>query len=268
VTSVMSMAGLLYPPSARKRVIVALRAYFDESGTHWGGPQASDVFVLCGYLAPTELWDNKTDSGFKARWDGVMHGKPFHATEMETNPQGPTVKVELANLVRKSGIIGIRGGISIPAFKRLVVPHIKQRKEKEDPYLFLFADVICEAVRRADMFLNENKEERIGFVFADHKRWSLIAHEMYDHVKADDETPIEVSGKMGAVAFDCIDEFVPLQAADHLAFESFHYMTDPQGTPARPAMNLLIDWPQVFGTFYGEKALTLYVEKCKAEGIL
>src|SRR5437763_15687939 len=128
MTSISGMAGMLHPPSASARVIVALRAYFDESGTHWSGPQACDVFVLCGYLAPESLWDDKTPNGFKAKWDAVMHGTPFHATDMETNPQGPAVKLELAKLVINSGVIGIGGGISIPAYKRLMLPYIEQFK--------------------------------------------------------------------------------------------------------------------------------------------
>jgi len=88
MTSVKSMAGLLHPPSSTVRLIVALRAYLDESGTHWSGPQACDVFVLCGYIAPESLWDDKTERGFLSNWNSIMHDKPFHATEMESNPQG------------------------------------------------------------------------------------------------------------------------------------------------------------------------------------
>jgi len=103
-------------PFAKAQVIVALRAYFDESGTHWGGPMACDVFVLCGYLAPESLWDDKTPNSFLAKWNDVMHGKPFHAKEMESNPQGPEVKLALANLVRKSSVIGVEGAIHIPSY--------------------------------------------------------------------------------------------------------------------------------------------------------
>src|SRR5438309_1832234 len=132
------MGGLLHPPDAKTRIIVSLRAYFDESGTHSGGPMASDSFVLCGYIAPESLWDDKSLTGFKARWDSVMHGKPFHATEMEQNPQGPEVKLLLANLVNKSGVIGVRGGISIPSYNELLLPIIHQLRELDSPYLFLF----------------------------------------------------------------------------------------------------------------------------------
>jgi hypothetical protein len=86
VTSIKSMAAMLHPPSARSRVIVTLRAYFDESGTHWSGPNACDVFVLCGYVGTESLWDDKTPNSFWGKWNDVMHGYPFHATKMESNP--------------------------------------------------------------------------------------------------------------------------------------------------------------------------------------
>jgi hypothetical protein len=175
-----------------------------------------------------------------------MHGKPFHATKMENNPQGPAVKLALANLVNKSGVIGIGGGMSIPDYKRLLLPYVKQVNGKDDPYLFLFADVICEAIVRSEIFVGENHDEPVGFVFANHNRCSLTAFGFYETVKNDAKTPIELRRRMGTVAFEDNDKFVPLQAADHLAFESFHYMNDPMGTK-RPTMNRFLDWPQNFG---------------------
>jgi len=34
MTPITGMGGMLHPLSAKARIIVALRAYFDESGTH------------------------------------------------------------------------------------------------------------------------------------------------------------------------------------------------------------------------------------------
>jgi Protein of unknown function (DUF3800) len=266
MTSVKSMGGLLHPPLAKDRIIVALRAYFDESGTHWSGPKASNVFVLCGYIAQESVWDDKTENSFTGKWNNVMHGKPFHATEMESNPQGPDTKLALANLVNKCGIIGIGGGLSIPAYRRLMLPYIQKKYAPCDPYLFLFADVICEAVKQAEMFVGENIDEPVAFVFAAHKRWSLAAHEFYNSVKGDVNVPLEVRGRMGAIAFEDLDKFIPLQAADHLAFECYHYMNDPPRT-WRPTMKRLMDWPQNHGRYYNEEGLLTYIQHCKAEGL-
>jgi hypothetical protein len=248
------------------RIMVALRAYFDESGTHWGGPLACDVFSLCGYLAQESLWDGNTEDGFPARWNNIMHGRPFHATEMESNPQGPEVKLALANLVNNCGVIGVAGGLSIPDYKRLLRPYVKRTDGTDSPYLFLFADVICETVKRSEMFVGESPDEPIAFVFASHPLWSAQALEFYNTVKDDEKTPVEVRRRMGAVAFEDIDAFVPLQAADHLAFETYHSMNDPPGTN-RPAMNRLMAWEQNYGRFYNEQGILSYIKHCKEEGI-
>lgn len=268
MTSVASMAGMLHPPSARAKVIVTLRAYFDESGTHWGGTLACDVFVLSGYLATESLWDDHTPTSFSAKWTDVMHGKPFHAKEMESNPQGPEVKLALANLVKKSGIIGVIGGIHIPSYKRLLLPHIQRLSGTDNPYLFLFADVIAQAATSAAMFIGEDQNEPIGFVFARHELWSLQAHKFYQELERGRDTPEDVRLRLGSIAFGDMARFIPLQAADHLAFETYHQMNDPPGT-SRPAMNILMDQVrgQNHGTYYDEKGILAYIELMKKEGI-
>jgi len=242
---------MLHPPSARSRVIVALRAYFDESGTHWGGPNACDVFVLGGYIATESLWDDRTPASFVGRWENVMHGKPFHATEMVIN----------------SGVIGVGGGIHIPSYKSLLLPYIEQQKGVDNPYLFLFADVICEAVKNSAMFLGEDQYEPIGFVFANHAKWSIEALQMYNAITSDPATPEDIRSRMGSVAFEDIERFIPLQAADHLAFESYHFMNDSPGAPPRPAQQILMDWPQNHGSYYNERGIKSYIEKMKQEGL-
>ncbi len=266
MTSIAGMAGMLHPPSATTRVIVALRAYFDESGTHWGGPLACDSFVLCGYLAPELFWDDKTENSFTSRWNNVMHGKPFHATEMDGNPQADTVKPMLADVVIKSGIVGVGGGVHIPTFKRLLDEYIPKNDTLRDPYLFLFTDVILEAIGRSQMFIDEDEDEPIGFVFANHERWSLIAHDLY--LKMQNQLEWENRRRLGVPAFDDIDRFIPLQAADHIAFETYHYMNDPPGTPERRTMSKFLSWPQHHGRYWKEKPLRQLFEECKKDGKL
>lgn len=267
-------AGLLHPPSAKKRVVVALRAYFDESGTHWSRPDrdspasgSCDTFVLCGYIGTEALWDDRTPSSFEAKWNEVMHGKPFHAKEMESNPQGPDVKRALANLVRTQGVIGVGGAIHIPSYNKHLLPLIQQLKQENNPYLFLFADVIAQAVKCSEMFVGESNDEPIGFVFASHKKWSIEALQFYNQVKDDPETPKDVQRRMGAIAFEDMENFIPLQVADHLAFETYHAMNDPPEA-RRPAMRLLMDWDQNHGSYYHELGILNYIEKCRAEGVL
>jgi hypothetical protein len=196
-----------------------------------------------------------------------MHGKPFHAGEMESNPQGLAVKLSLSNLLNQSGVIGIRGGLSLPAYRKILLPHILTNGGDDNPYRFLFCEVIAEAVKRSAIFLKEDQKEPIGFVFADIKKWRDDALKFYYYMRDDADTPKEVSSRMGPVAFECAKKFVPLQAADHLAFEMWHFVTDPP-TTQRPATNVLMNWPQNHGMFYHENTLELYVERLQNEGRL
>lgn len=245
---------------------MTLRAYFDESGTHWGGPMASDVFVLCGYLATESLWDDKSTQSFESRWDAVMHGKPFHAKEMESNPQAGTVKPMLADIVIGAGVIGVGGGVHIPTFKRLVDEYIPKNDTLRDPYLFLFSDVILETIEKSLMFIGEDHNEPIGFVFADVRLWAEIALDLYHKMKTQIEW--QNRARLGSIAFDDMERFVPLQAADHIAFETYHYMNDPPGTAVRPTMNKFLSWPQNHGRYWKEMLLRQLFEECKKDGNL
>jgi len=86
---------------------VALRAFFDESGTHWGGPMACDVFVLCGYLAPESLWDDKTPNSLLAKWNDVMNGKPFTRKKWNRIHRGQKLNLHLSTLLERV-VLGAR----------------------------------------------------------------------------------------------------------------------------------------------------------------
>ena len=103
-------------------------------------------------------------------------------------------------------------------------------------------------------------------MFANTELWAEETHKFYDMLKVDEETPDDVRRRMGAVAFEDMEKFVPLQAADHLAFESYHYRNDPRGTH-RPVMNLLMDWDQNYGNYYDEPSILKYIDRMKKEGI-
>jgi len=264
MTSIKSMGGMLHPTSATTRIIVALRAYFDESGTHWGGPLSCDVFVLCGYIAPESLWDDNSPQSFVQKWASVMHGVPFHATVMESNPQADTVKPMLADVVIGSGVIGIGGGVHIPTFRRLMQSYVVKNEALSDPYLFLFNNVILEAIERSAMFIGENPAEPIGFVFANTALWSAAAHDLY--LKMQNQIEWQNRSRLGAVAFEDMERFVPLQAADHIAYETYHLMNDPPGTPVRPIMNKFRNWPQHHGRIWKEPQIQQLIEECERDG--
>ena len=182
MTSVEKTRWLLHPPAARKRMSVSLIAYFDESGTHSGGPSAAKNFVIAGYIAPESVWRDV----FTPQWTALLerfelpdNARYFHATELESRKypynrliatQRDDLKMSAVAIAINCGIIGVGGGITTEAYKRLLAPYIKQGKVHKDPYVFLFSDVLLESINVSHMFVGENPEEKIGFVFENHPR--------------------------------------------------------------------------------------------------
>lgn len=256
---------------------MSLVAYFDESGTHSGGPNAAKTFVIAGYIAPESIWRDV----FTPQWAALLDrfelpDKPvpryFHATEVEsggypynrlTERQREDLKMSAVTIALNCGIIGVGGGVMTEAYKRLMAPYFDERSIPKDPYVFLFTDVLLQCIEVSHMFIGEKSEEKIGFVFENHPRWSLEAHEMFVMLQTEEEWPSRT--RLGTVAFEEKKLFPPLQVADHLAFETYHYMDNDQ---ERPAMNRFRSWPQNHGRYYNEEGLKGFLEICKRDGKL
>lgn len=254
---------------------MSLVAYFDESGTHSGGPNAANSFVIAGYIAPESVWRKAFDPQWTAmleRFELPDEPDPryFHATDLEsgkypynrlTETQRSELKASAVNIAINCGIIGVGGGVLTEAYKRLLSPYIEQGKVHKDPYVFLFSDVLLECIQVSHMFLGEDPTEQIGFVFDNHPRWSIEAHEMFIMMQNDEDWPPR--NRLGTVAFEDKKHYRPLQAADHIAFETFHYMNSDA---PRPAMNRFKSWPQNHGRYYNEQGLQAFIDLCKKDG--
>jgi len=263
---------------------VALKAYFDESGTHWGGPNAANVFVLCGYIAPADVWDG----GFEKKWSAMLE-KPaitpklefFHAEDVEgrgskrfrrlKQRERDDLKTTALNIVVNSGMLGVGVGVELDAFRRLVVndPAVAA-VVPANPYMFAFNAVLVETVLMADAFIGESNES-IGFVFEDHPQWSVHALSMYNDIKKDPEWPKERRRRLGTPAFDCKEKFKALQAADHLAYETWRYMENKRAkknATLRPAMNRFLSWQQHHGRYFDEHGILEFLRILREDGKL
>lgn len=278
--SVRQMGSIVHLPSAKRRLTVALKAYFDESGTHWGGPHAAKEFVLCGYIATQDVWDN----GFEKRWSEMLQ-KPtitpklthFHAEDVEgrgskefrklTWKDREELKTTAVSIVVSSGMFGVGVGVELEPFARLVVADPEVSKLiPANPYLFAFNCVLVETIFLADGFIGEPKEE-IAFIFEDHPKWSIHALQMYNDIKRSPDWPPEKRGRLGTPTFEDKKKYKPLQAADHLAYETWRFMegTHKKNVPIRPAMNRFRDWPQHHGRYFDERLLREFIRIQKEE---
>ena len=70
---------------------------------------------------------------------------------------------------------------------------------------------------------------------------------------------------MGAITFEDKKKFKPLQAADQLAYETHHLLSD--SGPGRPILEKLMHaWPQLRGKYFDEDGLRSLIEETRRSG--
>jgi hypothetical protein len=251
--------------------MVVLKAYFDESGLHGN----SQVFTIAGYVAPEEEWDER----FCPKWRGILKMpqiRPplefFHAADLEglgsgrfrliTQPEREQLKTDAVNTVVNSGLLGIASAVLMQAYRQFVVG--KAKEVIGDQYLLCFQHVIIETAKRAKTFLNEDCHRPIAFIFARQPRWEALARKLYR--KMLDKQDWRHRYRLGTIEFADAKECPPLQGADHLAYETYRYMAQPD--PPRPAMRRFLSWPQCYGKYFNHAALQDLIEQLRKSGKL
>jgi hypothetical protein len=278
MVSIRQMGGIVHPLSAIARITVMLRAYFDESGTHWDkGRLGSRAFVLCGYVAPEDVWDKD----FSPKWEAMLK-KPnispplsyFHAREIEGKGKGrfgritkrerEILKSDAVNIATGSAIRGIASAVLIESYRKY-----KETLDRavDDPYMLCFQRVINDVMQISPIFLGEDPNEKIAFIFAHHPRWSLMANDMYNKL-LDPKHSCWCRSRLGTIAFQDPKGFAPLQVADHLAFEVFHAMSGARGRKMRPAMRRFTDCYNFGGGFFDDAGIESFIAECKKTGKL
>ena len=71
---------------------------------------------------------------------------------------------------------------------------------------------------------------------------------------------------MGAIAFEEKTKFKPLQAADQLAYEICHYLSDRRARVTRPILDKFLRWPQLSGTYFDEDGLLSFIGELRKAG--
>jgi hypothetical protein len=280
--TVRQMASLVHPSSASRRVMVVLRAYFDESGLH----SNSGVFALSGYVAPEKEWkrlesrwhtllqkplryDNPKISAKRAA--AISHPLEYlHATEMEGMGKGRFRALGQRNrdylvsssvsIVLSSGVIGISSAIILPEYERL---DEKTREVIGEPYLLCFQFAVTEVAKKARLFLGEDHSEDIAYIFEQHPLWQEKATNLWNSAVAQG---YKTKYRMGSVTFEDKKKFIPLQAADRYAFETYQHFACP--SHSRDTWKKLMDSPQHRGKFFDRGGFESLIEQCKGAGRL
>jgi len=216
-------------------------AYIDESGIH----KDSNVFVLAGYLAPEKEWTR-----FIPRWQAVLQKygvSVFHASEFNSctgefekfkdNKEGQTaLAVELLKTISdRPRIIPFNTGIIIKDYDALLRPVLSPNPEH--PYYISMKILLSQMAVAMNHIREYPTHERIACVFDRQTEFGKRAVELFNMA-------LEDKGWQGqrrycpGISFVAKHDYIPLQPADALAYESYrefdrryHY---PKRSPRPP----------------------------------
>src|SRR5258706_4136255 len=239
-TRVASISRLLHPPESQTRflAVLDLTAYLDESGH----PSSSQVFAIAGYVATSEEWDR-----FAARWIDVLRSygvNEFHtvdcahrrgAFEGWSKERRSVLYEDLVLLITTSDISGVATAVVVEDLKTV---REEMRIRIDEYFLCLehcFASFVNDAKER-----NIPDDEWIAYVLEDQPQFSGRAVNTYNLMKR--RADWESRFRLGPIATAPKNKYVPLQAADVLAYETqLHMRRQIYGTqhPERHSFSLL-----------------------------
>lgn len=201
-----------------KLVVKMLKAFIDDSGS--GGD--SPWYVLAGYLGTAEAWD-----AFEGRWRRVLDGPPkldyFKASEAESlrsDGQWAGISKDKRN-ARVDAFIGVIQEFATRAihvrmmqqdYNDVIQPYIP--KKWDNPYFFLFIGFIA-ACTSVEKYAGDGHPIEFVFDSADEKRIQKPSFQLYDQCV----TLPQFGARVDNIHYENEKEFVPLQAADLLAWQ-------------------------------------------------
>lgn len=211
--------ALAFPSSVKEsdRHMVILQAYFDESGTH--GP--SDRLVVAGFLSTVEQWQS-----FETEWNNALaeYGLPFfHMTDYNARVglyADWTEEMRQARLGRLLDIIGntVIASYGVSLSKKTFESSFSPRAKRWVGSPYSFAALHCFLLASIDCDTIEG-DVQAAYIFEDGAKGKGEILKAYDFL-----TKIP-NGKdvtrVLSLRFEDKRNFVPLQAADILAWELY-----------------------------------------------
>jgi hypothetical protein len=225
------MFRLAHASSEQGKVCAVIYGYFDESATH----DHSRLFALCGFLGDPRIWDE-----FDIEWKKILNKPdwPRRPTELHmvdcvhgvnefegwTLAQRLALFGDLSGLIAESNVIAIGGLCLVDAFNSCTAEEkeILERGGFKSPLDFIFQLVLqisCSRTREYGSIHQPPIEEEISFIFDEEPpHIALRFHELYNHHLANAPYRHMLRG----IAFEKSRNLSPLQAADLLAYTTYH----------------------------------------------
>jgi hypothetical protein len=208
-------------PDPNRKLLLALRAYFDESGTHCGSP----VCVVAGLVGYTDEWET-----LWAEWDSVLKREQvgtFHATDCATGwgkkylgwpaKKRDAFYAELLDIVLARRLRGLVAAVGRRDYAEAFVG-LSAECVYPQPYIVGFRRVIDLACEYA---IATHPGEKLTLIFESAKG-NPRAHELSQFLEKWHDWE----------HYDLVDGIdwkkkttIPLQAADAVAYETWRELT-------------------------------------------
>lgn len=225
-----------------------LMYYVDESGTHDGAPAC----VLGSYLSPANAW-----ASFELEWKACLteYDIPhFHMTDYE-NRQAPFVGwsddrrlaliERLVSIINRWTVGGVLVGIDLRHFYDVWVPSLTPgEREIADPYVICLLALMGQHQFYFDQ-LEQSEQSPVAFVLERNTKSAAQSLRFLSEAWR-----YEGTLHVPSMTYGSRDEFLPLQAADILAYEGFKELKnrwDGSGRPLRKLLSRLRENNRIIG---------------------
>lgn len=200
--------------------IVVLRAYMDESGTHDDSP----VVVVGLYVAKPKIWVQWTkDWNRNKKPIKVYHAVDCHNRTGEfegwSREDRNAYAANLLPVLGRHPIMGLIIGIHMDAFRAAMEKRPDLREMFGTPYTACFQWTVQTLLSMMD---KHGDTQRVAF-FHECNDYEDEAKSAFAYVKAQKV----LNNRIITLAFGGKGDYVPLQAADTLAYEANHLLRDP-----------------------------------------
>ncbi len=225
----------------------------DESGVHEGSP----VLTVAAYVATPAIWRDWTQ-----RWNVAKRPiKVFHAVDCQNfagefrdwnEEQRDGLVIRLLDVMNESDIPGVVIGLHMDEFNKAMVGRDDLRAIFGTPYTAVFHWVTQVIINIAELHAST---ERIEFVHETND-FRQEARESVEWIKKNGNP----SGRTMGLSFFDKRDYVPLQAADFLAYEGNKRMRDPSRPPRRPWLRLNPD-NRILAAHFGRENMPELIDR-------
>jgi hypothetical protein len=233
--------------------VIVIKVAMDESGVHDGSP----VLTVGAYVARPGLWRDWTK-----RWNVAKRPiKMFHAVDCAnfagefkgwTAERRDPLVVRLLDVLRESDFPGCVIGLHMDEFRKAMAGRGDLLSTFGEPYVACFHWVVQTIINVA---VEVGSQERIGFVHEcnDYRQEAL---EAFAWIKRYGNPGHRVVG----LTFAETRDYVPLQAADVLAYEGNKRLRDPSRPERRPWQALNPDG-RIIAMHYGRNNMGELIDR-------